>query len=251
MKFLFWILFFSMIFAEDFRIKVGVSLAPYAYFVQKIGGDFVKVDVLIPQQRNPKSYDLSYEQVKIIKDLRLLIGAGAFYEKKWFDRLKNANPSLWILQTKDESCTEEMCYIWLNLQNVAKIAKEIAYVLRMIDLKNAQNYKKNLDLFLEEIEMLDREIKQKITPNQKEFFAYQSGWKSFAEEFGVELILWRNKKQTKKPYLLTPFDPKQQMINQLSLSKRSFEEINPFAYEWKEVLLQLSDFISTGDKNGK
>lgn len=251
MRFLFFLLCSLVLFAEDFRVRVGVSLAPYAYFVQKIGGDFVKVDVLIPQQRNPKSYDLSYEQVKIIKDLRLLIGAGTFYEKKWFDRLKNTNPSLWILQTQDPNCLEEMCYVWLNLQNVAKIAKEIAYVLRMIDLKNAQNYKKNLDLFLEEIEMLNEEIKQKIPKNGGEFFAYQSGWKSFADEFGLRLILWKDKKQTKKPYLLTPFDPKQQMMNRLGLSKKSFKEINPFAYDWKETLLQLGQFISTGGKNGE
>lgn len=250
MKFLFWIFFCSILIAEDFRVKVGVSLAPYAYFVQKIGGDFVKVDILIPQQKNPKKYDLNYEQVKIIKDLRLLIGAGAFYEKKWFDRLKNTNPSLWVLQTQDQNCTEEICYIWLNSQDVVKIAKEIAYVLRMIDLKNAQNYKKNLDVFLEEIQTLNAEIRQKFASGGK-FFAYRSGWKNFAEEFGLDLVLWKDAKQTKKPYLITPFDPKQQMMKRLGLSKESFREINPFAYDWRETLLRLSEFISTGGKNGK
>lgn len=250
MRFLLLILVSLMLVAEDFRVRVGVSLAPYAYFVQKIGGDFVKVDVLIPQAKNPKSYDLSYEQVKIIKDLRLLIGAGTFYEKKWFDRLKNTNPSLWILQTQDENCLEEMCYVWLSLENVTKIVKDIAYVLRMIDLKNAQNYKKNLDLFLEEIEALNGSIKQKIATSRGEFFAYQSGWKNFAEEFGLNLILWKNQKQAKSPYLLTPFDPKRQIISR-SASKKSFEEINPFAYDWKDTLLRLSDFVSIGGKSGE
>lgn len=250
MRIVFFVFFPLILFAEDFRVKVGVSLAPYAYFVQKIGGDFVKVDVLIPQQKNPKKYDLNYEQVKIIKDLRLLIGAGAFYEKKWFSRLKNSNPSLWVLQTRDQNCVEEICYIWLNLQDTARIAKEIAYVLRMIDLKNAQNYKKNLALFLEEIEALNAEMKQKLTSGAK-FFAYQAGWRNFAEEFGLNLVLWKDKKQSNRPYLITPFDPKKQMMNRLSLSNQSFEEINPFSYDWKETLLRLTDFISAGGKNGK
>lgn len=250
MRYWFWILLCSIISAEDFRVRVGVSLAPYAYFVQRIGGDFVKVDILIPQQKNPRNYDLNYEQVRIVKDLRLLIGAGTPYEKKWFDRFKNTNPSLWLLQTQDEDCIEDICYAWLSPENVIKIAKEIAYVLRIIDLKNAKNYKRNLDLFLDEIAMLSDDLKRKIAGKNSEIFAYQSGWKNFTQEFGLSLVLWRNKKQNKSPYLVTPFDPTKQMMRRFSLPKKSFIEINPFAYDWKDTILKLGDFVA-GMENGE
>jgi ABC-type Zn uptake system ZnuABC Zn-binding protein ZnuA len=40
------------------KVKVFVSLLPQAYFAEKVGGDHVQVDVLIPPGADPHTYEL-------------------------------------------------------------------------------------------------------------------------------------------------------------------------------------------------
>ena len=251
-KIIFILSLFLWIFAEDFRVNVGVSLAPYAYFVEKIGGHFVDITVLVPQQRNPKLYDLTYEQVKKIKDFKLLIGTGVNYEKKWFDRLKKTNPSLRILKT--QSCDEQICYQWLSIAKVEEIARQIAHLLRMIDIKNAQNYKKNLEKFLQELQELKEEIRAifAMPTSRHRVIDYSPVWKDFSQEFNLDYVLLEDMENIKQKWcFVTPFDSKKQVIQRYHLSSKYIFEINPFSRDWREVLLQFAHIAALGQKYGK
>lgn len=241
------------LFAKDFKISVGVSLAPYVYFVEKIGGDFVDVSVFVPQQKNPKFYDLTYDQVKKIKDLKLLIGAGVGYETKWFDRLRKANPSLRILKPQTP-CGESICYQWLSIANVEEIAQQIAHYLRMIDIKNAQNYKNNLEKFLQELAGLREEIRTIFltATSHLKVIDYAPVWKDFSQEFNLDYVLLEDVKNMKQKWcFVTPFDPRKQIMQKYHFTLKYLFVVDPFSRDWKETLLQFAHMVTLGRKNAK
>lgn len=248
------ILMFSMIlYSNDFKVNVGVSLPPYVYFVQRIGGNFVDITLLIPEKKNPKTYDLHSDQIKQIKEFKLLVASGARYEKKWFDRLKQSNPSLRIVRVQNQ-CKEEMCYQWLDLTQVAEIAEQIAYYLRMIDVKNAQNYKENLENFLEEIQQLRTQISQIFIHSLSYQKIVDCGliWKGFADNFHLQYISLQEEKGFRPKWcVMSPFDSVRQMQMKYGFSRNQILQINPFALDWRETLLKFAHFIAFGDQNGK
>lgn len=239
--------------SEDFKVKIGVSIPAQEYFVKKIGGEFVDVIVLIPPARNPKFFEPTVAQVKMIKNLNVYITSGVPFEKKWIKRFENANPSLRVLNLLDNTCKEVVCYQWLSIQNAKKQAKKIAYILRSVDIKNAKIYKENLGVFLKELQALESKIKQRLSlpATPKVFAGYQETWIGFAKDFNLQYLdirksenlkLFREKKL--KKVLITPFDVKKQVKSVIANSKVELVEINPYALQWEENILQILSCVT-------
>ena len=51
---------------KDKERTISVSILPQRYFVERIAGDYVKVNVMIPPGANPAVSDLSTEQLKAL-----------------------------------------------------------------------------------------------------------------------------------------------------------------------------------------
>lgn len=245
--------FFAFGVEDNFKIKVGVSIPVEEYFVKKIGGEFIEIVTIVPQARNPRLYEPSIEQVKMIKNLSAYIAIGIPFEKKWIKRFANANPSLRILDLSSSQCKERICYSWLSLNNVKKYAKKIAYVLRAIDIKNAKIYKENLENFLQEIKELETTIKKKLAlPNaKKQFGVFQNTWDEYAKDFSLQALDISNPQEFKLYkdshgdfILITPFNLKRQVRHILGNYKSRLEEINPFDSQWKKNLLDVTGIIA-------
>ena len=50
---------------------ISVSILPERYFVERIAGDRVKVNVMVPPGANPASLDLNTRQLQALHDSRL------------------------------------------------------------------------------------------------------------------------------------------------------------------------------------
>ena len=62
--------------ADDTRIRVAVSVPPQAYFVERIGGERVRVDVMIPPGYSHVDYPLTPRQVAALSRARLYVAVG-------------------------------------------------------------------------------------------------------------------------------------------------------------------------------
>src|SRR3954470_19686472 len=61
---------------DDGRIRVAVSVPPQAYFVQRIGGEHVQVEVMIPPGYSHVDYPLTPRQVAALSRARLYVAVG-------------------------------------------------------------------------------------------------------------------------------------------------------------------------------
>lgn len=233
---------------EGFKVKIGVSIPVQEYFVKKIGGEFVDVEVLVPPARNPKFFEPTASQVKMIKNLSVYIASGIPFEKKWLKRFENANPSLRVLDLGSNACKEAICYQWLSIQLAKKRAKKIAYILRSVDIKNAKIYKENLRVFLKELQDMENKIKQRLAlpATPKVFAGFQGTWRDFAKDYNLQYLDIKNpedlkifREQKLKKVLITPFDVKKQVRAIIANPKVEIVEINPYSLQWEENLLQI------------
>jgi len=81
------------------KIEVFVSIAPQAYFVQRIGGDRVEASVLVPPGKSPATYaPASAQMVKLSRAL-LLFTIGVPFEEALIPKIRAMAPGLSIVDT--------------------------------------------------------------------------------------------------------------------------------------------------------
>ena len=47
----------SLLYANDRKIKISVSIPPLYFFVDKIAGDRAEISIIVPDNKNAETYD--------------------------------------------------------------------------------------------------------------------------------------------------------------------------------------------------
>jgi len=191
------------------RLRVAVSVPPQAYFVERIGGDRVEVEVMIPPGFSHVDYPLTPRQLAALAatDIYIKVGHPSFdYERHYIDPYLERTPRLRVVDMSrgmrflrgeggEEGAGEHHHHgdgdphVWVAPETVAVAAGNIASALEAADPAGAPLYRVNLRSFLEEIGRLDKEIRADLaaSPSRK-FIVYHPGWGYFARQYGLEQI---------------------------------------------------------------
>ena len=79
---------------QEERLNVTVSILPQKYFVEKIGGDRVNVQVMVPEGAEPEVYEPKPQQLKDLSETDAYIAVGILFEELWAERFKTANAEM-------------------------------------------------------------------------------------------------------------------------------------------------------------
>jgi len=186
-------------------IPVTVSIEPQKYFVERIGGDRFKVNVMVQTGVDPHTYEPKPDQMRSLASSKAYFSIGGDLEKAWLPRLLAANNQLNIVDTSQgveklpmvahehENHSEEGetldSHIWLSPQRVKQQAQTIFQSLVKIDPKHQVEYQANLDQFIKEIDSLDQEIRQQLTPlKNRTFMVFHPEWGYFAKDYNLNMI---------------------------------------------------------------
>jgi zinc transport system substrate-binding protein len=190
----------------DGMIKVLVSISPQKYFGEKIGGDIVDVDVLIPAGSNPHLYDPTPGQLIGIAGTAIYYYNGHLdFEKYWLDNIIESNPKLvpvkiseGVVLLNDSECNGHDHqghnhgvdpHIWLSTENARIIAANIYNSLEKYSPLNSEYFYKNYKGLLHEIDSLEAEITGKMSElENRKFMIFHPTLSYFAKEFGLEQI---------------------------------------------------------------
>ncbi|MCK4613167.1 MAG: zinc ABC transporter substrate-binding protein, partial [Thermoplasmata archaeon] len=84
---------------DDDRIGVIVTILPQKEFVERVGGDRVKVTVMVPPGQSPHTYEPTPGQMKEVAraGLYFKVGSGVEFETVWMDTLKEQNSNMEIV----------------------------------------------------------------------------------------------------------------------------------------------------------
>ncbi|MBW2272957.1 MAG: zinc ABC transporter substrate-binding protein [Deltaproteobacteria bacterium] len=181
-----------------------MSVPPQAYFVERIGGDHVRVQVMIPAGASPETYSPTPRQRAGLDRARayVLVGHPGFvFERVHIRPLLEGRPSLRVIDMMEpldgaEPAPRERAtdpHVWLSPAAVAAAAVEIGRSLVALAPEHGDEFRANLGVFLEEIEELDSGIRESLSavppdPAARSFLVVHPAWGWFAREYALVQI---------------------------------------------------------------
>ncbi|SMP46878.1 zinc transport system substrate-binding protein [Desulfonatronum zhilinae] len=88
--------------AESVRaqpFEVFVSIAPQKYFVERVGGRFVNVSVMVPPGASPHVYEPNPAQMRTLAQAKIYFALGVEFEKNLLPKIAALNPELQLVHT--------------------------------------------------------------------------------------------------------------------------------------------------------
>lgn len=167
------------------KLSVMVSILPQIDFVERIGGNKVTVEAMIPIGFSPATYEPSPEQMKKLSKADLYIRIGHIpFEEAQMDNLIDINPDMIVLDSSlgvdlrsleahshednhehgDEHEEGDDPHIWLD-PNLVKIQAENIYQA-LVDISPADKdyFTANKETFLNDLDQLDATLIEAFQP---------------------------------------------------------------------------------------
>jgi len=177
------------------QLNITVSIVPQKYFVERIGGEYVKVNVMVEPGASPATYEPKPEQMTALSSAAAYISIGVPFESAWLEKIQSANPKMKLVDTTqgiERQATSDGGFnphIWLSPALVKIQAQTIYNALAELDPAHKEQFKANLDVFLSDIDKLDAEIRATLEKTaSKKFIVFHPAWGYFARDYGLQEI---------------------------------------------------------------
>ena len=196
------------------QLTVAVTIFPLADMVKNIGGEHVKVIMLVPPGANEHSYALSAAQVAQVAAAKTIFAIGQKLDNHIVDPLQRAhgipitivdqgimlreyNLAAVALGEEEHDETEAEPghdegvdpHFWLTIPNGQRIAATIAQELVKIDPSHQAQYAANLATYTAQLTRVENELQQlSRTAPHKNFIAMHNGWSYLAPHYGFNLL---------------------------------------------------------------
>ena len=196
--------------ATDPPLRVFVSIQPQRYFVEKIGGDSVKIHVMVAPGASPATYEPKPRQMAELASATLYFAVGVPFERVWLEKFQAANRAMKVIPTQEGIELAPMAahdhdggmhddgdhagfkdpHIWLSPPLVMVQARNILAALQATDPAHAAQYRERYRRFIQEVAELDTTLmaifeKKESAP---EFLVFHPSWGYFARAYGLHQI---------------------------------------------------------------
>lgn len=179
----------------DGKLNIIVSILPQKYFVERIGGSFVNVSVMVQPGESPATYEPKPNQMTELTNSAAYFSVGVPFEKAWLEKIQATNPNMKMVDTTqgiERNATPDGGFdphIWLS-PSLVKIQSQTIYTaLAELDPAHAADYQSNLDAFIKDIDTLDAEIRATLDNTKtKKFIVFHPSWGYFARDYGLEQV---------------------------------------------------------------
>ena len=190
-------------------VQVFVSVAPLKYFVERIGGELVDVEVMLESGHSPVTYEPTPRQMVVLSEADVFVRVGVPFEVSWISKLREINPEMTIVDCRKGITLLPIPYktlgigggdyghdhaagdphIWLDPSLVKHIIQTIRDQLIRIDESNRTVYEENTERFHRELDHLDHEIRHLMASiDNPKFLVFHPAWGYFARAYGLEQV---------------------------------------------------------------
>ena len=219
---------------EPKKVQVVATNSIIYDITKNVAGDLADIHSIVPVGQDPHEYEPLPQDVQKIHDADLIFYNGINLENAddaWFTKMvKNAGKvadkdyfavsdgvDVIYLEGAKEKGKEDP-HAWLNIENGVIYAKNIAKQLIAKDPKNKETYEKNLAAYVEKLEALDKDAKQRIAkiPEEKRLIVTSEGcFKYFSKAYDIKsAYIWEiNTEEEGTPEQIT------KLVRQLRESK--------------------------------
>jgi zinc transport system substrate-binding protein len=189
--------------AADGPLSVFVSVVPLKTCVERIGGDQVQVEVMVPPGHSPATYDPTPRQVSALSDADLYVRVGVPFEDAWMQRIRAASPEMAVLDVRDGLMLRPQgkhddgdhrhgamdAHVWTSPRQVQRMAAGIRDALSGLAPQYAARFAANHDAFVADLDALDQELRARLSGlRNRRFLVFHPAWGYFADTYGLTQI---------------------------------------------------------------
>ena len=182
---------------EGGKPTVTVTIPPFAYFVNKIAGDKVDVNVMVSNGNNPETYEPYAQQMMELSQSSLYLKVGNIgFEQTWMQKLQQNAPDMKVIDTSAGITPAKTPggnmdpHTWMSCKNARIISRNILQSLCELQPKDKEYFEKNYQSLLSIIDKQDSLIKetQKKPEFEKKFVIYHPILTYFARDYKLEQL---------------------------------------------------------------
>jgi zinc transport system substrate-binding protein len=83
------------------KINTTVSIVPMGYFAERIGGDWVNVNIMVGPGESPHTYEPTPEKMVAVSEASIFFSIGVEYEEVWLPKFVDANSEMKVVDTSN------------------------------------------------------------------------------------------------------------------------------------------------------
>jgi len=193
------------------EIIVAVTIPPGQEFAERVGGDHVRVILLVPPGADPHTYEPPPGILADVAgaDMYAVVGSGIEFELIWQEKIAALNPDMLIVDSSrgidlitggDGDRRRPDPHIWTSPKNAKVMVGNIRDGLIAVDPENADDYRRNADDYLEELDALDVEVAGAFAESGvKTVMVLHSSWAYLARDYGFTEVSIENEGKEPSP----------------------------------------------------
>jgi zinc transport system substrate-binding protein len=197
----------------DGKIVIGVSVEPCAYLIERIGGERVHPEVLVPTGKEPETYQPSPDKIAALSHIQVFFRTGIPVEEMLLPKLQSISglptAKIEIVDLRDGLALLPMSihhhesekknhadnhahgntdpHIWFAPELLKQQAETVLKTLERIDPNGLALYQANYNQFVAEIESLQSELKKQLeAANGSTIYVFHPTYGYFCKEFGLK-----------------------------------------------------------------
>ncbi|MEK4084303.1 metal ABC transporter solute-binding protein, Zn/Mn family [Psychrobacillus sp. FSL K6-1415] len=205
---------------EEGELKVYTTIYPFQYFTERIGGEYVAVENLIPPGSDAHSVEITMKNMTNVAESKAFIYSGTALEgfanavidavKDEDVKIVNATEGIDFINGVEDTDSEEEDteeheneeehaehsegisidpHVWLDPNRSITIANNIKNALNEISPDNTDAFEENFNSLKQDLEMLDENFKTMVAnADSNTFLVSHSAYGYWEEAFGLQQI---------------------------------------------------------------
>ncbi len=191
-------------------LSVFVSIEPQKYFVERIGGEYIDVEVMVKEGQNPATYEPSPIQISKLGDSAAFYLIGVPFEYSFIKQISSNLPNLNIVDTskgiekrkitghdheensdsENHTTTEQLDpHIWMSPVLVQIQAATILESLIKLKPGNSDFFTRNYNQFISDLNTVHNElIAVLVNLKGSTMFVYHPSFGYFADLYGLKQL---------------------------------------------------------------
>lgn len=246
---------------------VTVTIPPYKYFVEKIAGDKVDVNVMVSNGNNPETYEPNAQQMMELSNSALYLKVGSIgFEQTWIKKLQDNAPDMKMIDTSVGITPAQTPggnidpHVWMSCKNARIISSNIFKALCQLEPENKTFFQKNYQQLLSSIDRQDSIIRKSFKDNPemvRKFVIYHPILTYFARDYQLEQLaieeegrepsaaqlkslIERARKQKIRYCLIQAEFANRNTTTFIKESQTKAMDINPLQADWANAMKEVS-----------
>lgn len=191
--------------AAEKPLVVAATVFPAADIVRRVAGPGVRVIQVLPAGASPHTFDLTPAKVRELQAARVIFKIGGIDD--WIDGVGDSLQRAAVIALHQGIERRPFPadghghssgagrhgegfdpHYWLNAENGAIMARNIASALAAADPGRSAVYERNLAAYTRELARLHNELQRELSAlKMKRMFVFHDAWRYFAAAYGLEI----------------------------------------------------------------